>query len=278
MVARAGDHSIRLGKPFAPINWLEQVDRRVSELAAGSDWLKDSELARQRCRRFIMARFTELPSPLAQSVLSRELSRGERQIRESEHAERVLRGLRPGQGSQLAGLFLDIIEALQVHARHRQSSKKVQELAAEADRRTRMLCRRVSSIRRKLESLQIYAEGLDPSLSLNYFRAATRCLKILASLKEDGSAGEFYRSLKPEYPTLEDPWQLGLVQLYWFFRHECRCSGRDSEVRVAMIANDLLAGPGRRKLRYIPKYRDAVSQGCSAVRLAVSRYHPRTKN
>jgi hypothetical protein len=271
MAART-DRPIKSGKLSAPINWLEQLDRNVRKLRSGSDWLRESDLALQRCRRFIMVRFPELPTPFVQSVFRREISRGEKQIGDSTHAERVLRDLKPIQKSQLAGLLLDVVEALQVHARHQQSSKKVQELNSEADRRTRMLFRKASSVRRDLEGLQRYAERLHPSLGLDYARAASRCLKSLANLKEDPSAGEYFRSIRSVYPTLEDPGQLGIVELYWFFRHECHCTGADSEVRVAMIANEFLG----LKLKYLPQYKDAESQGCQAVRRAVSRFRPRT--
>ena len=91
MAARAGERPIKSGKLSAAINWLEWLDRKVRKLQPGSDWLRDSEPALQRCRRFIMVRFPELPTPLVQSVFCRELSRGEEQIGDSEHAERVLR-------------------------------------------------------------------------------------------------------------------------------------------------------------------------------------------
>jgi hypothetical protein len=272
--ARAGDHAAGPRKPCTPINWLEELDKRASELPAESVWFKDSELLFQRCRRFIMARFPELPRLFPAQVLCDELSRGEKRIRSSDHAERILRDLKPGQRNQLAGLLLDVIEALEVYARHTHSSKSVSELAAERNRRKRMLLRKVSKIRRELERLVKYAEDINPLLSLEYVHAAKRCLKSLANLEGNSHDDEFYCSLRSEYPTLEDPRQLGMVELYCFFRYECRCSGPDSEVRVAMLANDFLASP----LKYIPKYNGTESQGCPAVRIAVSRIRPRTTN
>jgi hypothetical protein len=220
-----------------------------------------------------MTRFPELPRPFPDQVLRDELSWGEKRIRNSEHAERILRDLKPGQRSQLAGLLLDIIEALEFYARHEQFSKPVSKVAAEHPRRKRMLLSKVSKIRHELEILLKYAEDLHPLLSLEYVHAAKRCLKSLANLKEDPSDDDYYHSLKSAYPTLEDPRQLGMVELYWFFCDECRCSGSDSEVRVAMLANDFLAS----SLKYIPKYNKDESQGSPAVRIAVSRFHARTR-
>jgi len=135
-----------------------------------------------------------------------------------------------------------------------------------------MQYRKIGKIRRELESLREYAKRQIPLLGLDYIRAADRGLKALANVKDDPSGGEFYLSLKSEYPRLQDPRQLGIVEFYWFFRNECRCSGREAKVRVAMIANAFLAS----KLKYKPNYRDAESQGCSAVRVAVARYRART--
>lgn len=273
MAARGRNRTIE-SKPSSPCNWLEELEKIVRELPAGSDWFDDSRLSPQRCRRFVMTRFPELPRPFPDQVLRDELSRGEKLIRNSDHAERILRDLKPGQRSQLAGLLLDVIETLEVYDRHRDSSKSVSKLAAERNRRKRMLLRKVSNIRRELERLLKYAKDLNPLLSLEYVHAAKRCLKSLANLKENPSDDEFYRSLKSEYPTLEDPRQLGMVELYCFFRYECRRSGPDSEVRVAMLANDFLASP----LKYIPEYNGTESQGCPAVRIAVSRFRLRTTN
>lgn len=255
-------------------NWLKWLDKKVRKFASGANWLQYPPLRFARCRLFMMARFPDLPRPFPDSVLCDELSRGEKLIRDSDHAERILRDLKPGQRSQLAGLLLDVIDALEFYTRHRQSSKSVSKLAVEHKRRERMLLRKVSKIRRELERLLKYAEELDRLLSQEYVHAAKRCLKSLANLKENSHDEEFYRFLRSEYPTLEDPRQLGMVELYWFFRNECGCSGTDSEVRVAMLANDFLASP----LKYIPKYNGPESQGCPAVRIAVSRFHPRTTN
>jgi len=207
-------------------------------------------------------------------VICDELLRGETWIRSSNHAERILCELKPGQSSQLAGLLLDIIQALEIYDHHRSSSKSVSKLVAERSRRKRMLLGKVSKIRGELESMLQYAKNLNALLGMEYVHAANRCLKYLVGLKQDSHDDEFYLSLKSEYPTLEDPRQLGMVELYWFFCHECRCSGAESEVRVAMLANEFFASP----LKYIPKYHGAESQGCPAVRIAVSRFRPRTTN
>jgi hypothetical protein len=252
------------------------LDRRVKKLKDAESWAEDSVLAFQRCRRFLMTRFPHLPHPFANEVVSQELSRREEQLQRSLHAKRILRDLNDAQRRQLAGLLLDIEEASQYHTRQKLTSKSVRRLAAEGDRRLHVLFRKTLKIRSELSELIEYAKGLHPVLRQGYLRAAERCLEILQELEKPSrrdnlSISEYYRSQKREYPALEDPKQLGIVQLYWFF-HESGRSGRDSEVRAAMIANEFLS----LKLKYIEKYSDAESMGSSAVRLAVSRYRPRT--
>ena len=274
MAAAAGNRSIKLGKPSGAINWLDWLDGKISALRPGSDWFNDSELALQRCRRFIMVRFPELPRLLPDQVLCDELSRGEERVRNSDHADWILRDLKPDQRNQLAALLIDVTEALEFYVHHGHASKSASKLAAEHNRRKRMLLRKVSKIRCELELLLKYAEDLHPLLGLKYVRETKRCLKSLANLKESPFEDDVCRSLKAEYQKVEDPRQLGMVELYCFFRYECRCSGPDSEVRVGMLASDFLAST----LKYIPKYDGAESQGCPAVRIAVSRWCPRTTN
>jgi hypothetical protein len=223
-----------------------------------------------------MARFPDLPRPFPDEVLSRELLRGEGQVADSKHSERILRGLNAVQRSQLAGLVLDLNQALRDYTRHGQNSKMVRTLAAEAPGRTRRLSQKVVHIRAELEDLQEYAARLHATLGLEYGRAAKRCLDVLEKLNRGPSVAEYFESQKAEYPAIEHPRQLGIVQLYWFFRTECRCSAGESEVRSAMVANELLPLAGRRSVNYVSQYQGDESQGSSAVRLAVSRYRPRT--
>ena len=215
-MAAPGRNRTEESKPSSPCNWLEELDKTVRKLPADSNWFKDSRLSFQRCRRFVMSRFPELARPYADQVFSDELSRGEKLIGTSAHAGRILRNLKARQRSQLAGLLLDVIEALEVYDRHRYSSKSVSKLATERNRRERMLLRKVSKIRNELEHLLKYAKDLNPLLRLEYVYAANQCLKSLANLRENPSDDQFYCSLESEYSALEDPRQLGMVELYCF--------------------------------------------------------------
>jgi hypothetical protein len=217
-----------------------------------------------------------LPRLFSEAVFSSELSRGERLIQSSKYADRILRGLNADQSRQLAGLLLDLAEAMEYYVSRGRSSQTAQRLAREADRRARKLSRKTSKLRGDLEGLRKYARRLHPLLGLRYFRAADDCLDILSGLREDPFALEVSRSLKAEYRPLENPRQLAMVELYWFFRHECGRSGHESEVRVAMMLNEFLRSGGAGELKYSSTYDGIESQGCAAVRLAVSRYRQGT--
>jgi hypothetical protein len=246
------------------------VDARVAGLNETEFWREDSVLAFQRCRLFLMVRFPHLPCPFDAEVLSRELSWGEERL--CGIAKRILRDLSGAQRKQLAGLVLDIELSLEAFARHGRNSKMVRELAATGDRRLRVLSRRVIKIRSELSELIKYTKRLHPVLQQGHLRSLERSLETLEKLRVDPSFSEFYRSQIAEYPELENPKQLALVQLYWFFHAECKCTGPESEVRAAMVSNEFFG----LAIKYIPKYRIDRSMGSSGVRQAVMRFHPRT--
>jgi len=70
-----------------------------------------------------------------------------------------------------------------------------------------------------------------------------------------------------------DPTTFAMVQLYWLLRHGCGLTGDESEVRVALIRNFFWAPLGVPKVKFRPFYEEGESQGCSAVRQAVRRFH-----
>jgi len=170
MAARAGVRATR--KLTLYFNWLEELDRRVGRLPAGSAWLSDSQLSFQRCLFFIMARFPTLSRPFPEEVIGDIVSREQKLIDDSAHAERILRGLNADQRGQLASLLFDVREALAFHTRHWLPSKMKHKLASEVERRTRVLFRRVSKIQRELNGLKTYAERLHPLLGFECIRDA----------------------------------------------------------------------------------------------------------
>jgi hypothetical protein len=265
--------SLRIGPgKRSPFNWLKWLDEEVRRDASGSNWQQHPPFQFARCRLFMMARYPQLQRPFHDQVLTQEWSRGENQILGHPEARQGLDGLNDRQRKELAALFLDSIDSLKAYRSYRRTATRVHKLAGETARQTRMLGRKLGKARRALEDLHEYAGSLDELLSRDHMRATKTCLETLRMLKEDTDP-DFYRSIKGEYPALEDPVTLGMVQLYWFFRHGCGFSGDQAEVQVAQIRNALWAEHGVPQVDYRPNYQMAgVSRGCDAVHIAVLRF------
>jgi hypothetical protein len=267
MATRVTNSRAGAGKPF---NWLKWLDEEVRKFPSEANWLQHPPFQFARCRLFMMARYPHLKRRFPDEVLSREFSRGEHQISEDPEARHALNGLSDQKRKEAAALSLDIIESLQTYTSHGRSRKKFYKLAAEAPSRTRMLIRKREKAHRALEDLRNYAESLDMMLSWEDVLAAKECLKLLQNLKNPEP--EFYESLRTEYPALKDPATLGTVQLYWFFRHGCRLSGDEAEVRVAGIRNAFWTEHSVPRVHYRPEYQTGESKGCDAVHVTVLRF------
>jgi hypothetical protein len=137
-----------------------------------------------------------------------------------------------------------------------------------------MLARKLAAARCSLEDLIQYANGLDPTLGGSYRKAAEGALEALATIP-NGSSENLYQRLYGELREItEDPTTFSMVQLYWFFRSGCGLTGDESEVRVAIIRNELWIRSEVSKVDFIPAYQGDQSQGCQAVHEAVRRFRP----
>ncbi|MGB7436252.1 MAG: hypothetical protein WBR26_06855 [Candidatus Acidiferrum sp.] len=275
MAERITSGRVGAGKPSS-FNWLKWLDQEVRQFPSTADWSQHPPFQFARCRLLMMARYPQLQRPFPDEVLYRELSRGENQILGHPETRHVLDGLNDRQRKELSALFLDTFGCLESYRAHRRRANRVQKLAGEAPSRTRVLTRKLGKARRALEDLREYAETLDELLGSEHVRATKTCLETLQKLKEDTTAAEFYQSIESEYPALEGPVMLSMVQLYWFFRSGCGLSGHESEVRVAMIRNAHWTSFGVAKVDFIPAYQKQTtrSRGCQAVHEAVRRFLP----
>jgi hypothetical protein len=272
-------HSSRQRRPTRPSgerNWLKELDTTARNLPAGSNWFEHPELAFQRCPLFIVTRHPMLVRLFPKEVIDRELTRGESQISEHPGARTVLDGLNVDQRRELAALFLDTITALENHNAYKHLAGRAHKLADEAPRRIRSLHKKISKARRALEALRDYAKGLDQALFIRSVPTVVEaCLKKLSALTLDATP-ELFGSVKGEYPALEDPVELSMVQLYWFFREGCRLAGREAEVRVALLRNIFWTKHGVSEVPFRSQYRTGESRGCNAVHSAVLRFQPST--
>ena len=129
-----------------------------------------------------------------------------------------------------------------------------------------------------LRAVRQRASNLHPTLGSDLVFAAERAIAIVTS-EHYRHTPESLHALRKELikhsseycPSPDHPATFGMVQLYWFFRHECGLSGNESEVRASLVRNGFwppLAKPIKVKLHYS----DAESQGSTTVRQAVANF------
>jgi hypothetical protein len=210
-----------------------------------------------------------------------QFAKWESRIAESSEAAVCLDGLCAEQRKQLAALLLDTIVDMQMCAAYRRSSQWARHVRKEAAARLRMLNRKLQNARRAVEKLQAYAqdsENQNPDelhwarqlLGNDYRLAADKALETLA-MKCPPTVQDF-AEIADEHPTPERVEAVGMVQLYWFYRHGCNLTGHESEVRTAILRNAFWTEYGAEEVVYIKEYDGEQSQGCGAVHQAVTRY------
>jgi len=261
MVVRSRGSTPRVRKSGL-CNWLQELDKKMEVL---SDRLTWSDLGYEGCPLFILTRYPKLGG-VTRSFIDAEIEHCEEQISEDPITRCVPDGLGSHERKQLAALLLDTIEALKSYNAARRSAKRVNKLAREPGK-VRILNKKFQKTQATLQELGDYAKSLDIQ---DVRWVADACLKKLSVLPIGDT--EFYRSIKPMYPTPKDPVGRGMVQLYWFFRHGCGLSGDEAEVRVARIRNALWTEHGVRKVDYRPNYQIGESKGCDAVHVTVLRF------
>ena len=208
------------------------------------------------------------------------LSEWERKIEQHPEGRLVLDGLDAKQRKQLSALLVDTCRDLQTYASYRAERRRATGIANEADRRQKMLDRKLRHASKALQDLSRYARKLDRVLGARYEQAAEDCLKTLRDLRplQPPDTGAKYRNaltgLKLYHPCPEDPNSSAMAEFFWFFRHECQLPANEAEVRTAKIRNAFWT-------EWVPKVKfnpedqyPGKSKGCSAVRQAIRRYRP----
>jgi len=278
-------------KPAGPFNWLEWLDRKAARLPRATGWTSPDE-------PFMLARYPHLrPAPIPGDVHSRimceseektaaqQFAEWESRIAGSAEAAVCLAGLSAEQRTQIAALLLQTAVDLEMREADSRSSQWARHLRREAPTRLRELNRRLQKARRAVEELKAYAEDSRAEgpkdmerhwarhlLGFNYRLAADKALRALV-MKCPPEAQEFAK-IAGEYPTPERVGAFGMVQLYWFFRHECKLSGHESEVRAARLRNAFWTEFGISKVPYRKTLQDGQHRGCGAVHAAIVNYRP----
>jgi hypothetical protein len=280
-------------KPACLCNWLRALDEAAKTLPRATDWLG-------QYGPFMLARYPNLrPQPVPGDAHSRIMCEsGERtaaqlfaewetRIAQDTVAAPCLERLSAEQRRQLAALLLDTMVALEMRPALAGSSQFKRQIRREATTRLRVLSRKLQKARQSIEELMAYAQdsgkGNTPETSRHSARlvlgqpyrfAASKALRAL-DIKNLPDAREHVElASEPLAPEDEDPEVFGMVQLYWFFRHECSLSGNESEVRVARLRNAFWTEHGIRTVKYRAGYEEVESKGCEAVHVAVNRFKP----
>jgi len=218
---------------------------------------------------------------------AQQFAEWESRIAENTEAAACLVGLSAELRKQLAALLLETTDDLEMRTATDRTSQWKNQLCREAPTRLRMLNRKLHKARQAVQELMNYAkdsreENAPDSplyrarrmLGQAYIIAASNALRDLDI--EHLSDAQRHIEIATESLSVrsEDVEVFGMVQLYWFFRHGCKLSGNESEVRVARLRNAFWTKQGVCAIKYRTEYDKVDSQGCEAVHVAVSRFKP----
>lgn len=269
-------------------NWLRDLDSREPSLSPARSWLNYPY--------FMFARHPRLQPKDGANVetgrrsFEKTLSDQESRMAKHEHGANILQGLTPEQQQQLSALVVDCLAEFEEHGERAKHGKNLTRLTKEAASRQRGLDKKVSQVRTALEQLYLYAQKLDPWLGTAHAGFAQNGLTALKELSHYQSAEEWEKDRQnhgriAQIPSPNDPTTSAMVQLYWFFRHECRFSANESEIRVALI-REACFGRWKKPIRIVPFHKsarsgcksipDPESRGAGAVAQAVRRFRAKT--
>ena len=275
------------------VNWLERLDAHALTLTPLQDWTSWDDY-------FLLVRYPHLqpispPGPdvsvlpphiakvffeSSKRVFYEMIADYEEEISTHDEAKLALEELTKEQRQQVAALLIDSISSFEIYEGGAKFKKEMGELVR-APSRLRMLERKINKVRTALKELRDYSGKLHwmmrgRSMEPHWHgrqsgEVAEHCIKILEQMelrKPESFREELERSNDSHDPTTSN-----MVKFYWLFRYGCELSGHESEVRVALIRNAFW-GEWVKPVKYLPYYDSVDSQGCTAVRIAVSRFRP----
>jgi hypothetical protein len=250
-------------------NWLKNLDRRAA--SSGMEVFWRQKFSDEWCPLFIMTRYPTFIRLISEEALN-QIWAEERDRLQSSKCNRVLGGLSDRQKSELFSLVHDVRAASVYYQWHRNSEKSELKSTRQAPIIIRRLDLKAQAIRAKLQEFYALASAVPFVLGREYKISAEKCLKILEHPTTPAVMAEWSGSTQRDFHSdLDRPSALGVVQLFWFFNYECGLSGRESQVRVAIIANEILG----QSFDYQLSSKDGP--GSQAVRRTVDRFSPRTK-
>ena len=282
------DRNGRGQRSAGPFNWLKRLDAQAANLP------------RAAYGPFMLARYPNLqPQPVPGNVPSllmcksdertarTQFAEWESRIAKNRKAAACLVDLSAELRKQLAALLLETIDDLEMRTAADRSSQWKRQLCKEAPTRLRMLNKKLHKARQAVQELRNYAEDSKgqnaPDSPLYRARRMLGQPYIIAAANAHQYLDIKYLSETQKLIELatdslsvgsEDVEVFGMVRLYWFFKHGCKLSGDESEVRVARLRNTFWTEYGVSAVTYRAKYIVGQSRGCGAVQAAVRRFHP----
>jgi hypothetical protein len=276
-------------------NWLKYLDSEAKKLPRAKDWLHPYDL-------FMLFRHPRLqPRSIPGNSRSRVmwesgfetttklLAEWESRIAENMETSICLYELSVKSRKELFALMVDIKGDLERRPAERYHSQFFNRIIKEAEVRIGKLDTKLQKAREALTELKEYAEdsGERTSIDLNstlhnarqmlgasYLRVASNALTALGVGRGLSAQRHIEIATESLSSGVLDPEVFAMVRLYWFFKHGCRLTGDESEVRVALLRNTFWTGYGIQPVDLRDKYIPGESRGCGAVRQAVRRLHP----
>ena len=286
-------------KPASRFNWLKDLDAKARDLPRAKNWLEPYG-------PFLLVRYPHLQSqPIPGNnrsqliwesdlrTAARVLAEWESCIAANREASVCLGGLSTELRKQLSALMVEIVSTLETRSAENRSGQFYKHIVEEAKVRKRVLDRKLQKARQAARELKEYAEDsrernkVEPNnarhrarqtLGYSYLIVAANALTALDAGGPHNAERHIEIATESLSPEEKDPEVFGMVQLYWFFKHACKLTGNESEVRVARLRNAFWTLHGVRKVKYRSRYDEVESQGCEAVHVAVTRFKPQGTN
>lgn len=253
--------------------WLQQLDSEAKKLPRAQSWLEYPVFMFARHPRLqpkrikTGARMSELIHESGFNTFNKVVGNWEKRISEHSKTCRAIQGLTPGQRKQLAALVFDIECEFEEFSDSKIKRSQWRKLASEAKSRQQTIQKKIDKAKAALKDLQKYAHDL------HRFHGLSNIGDIASQCEERLDTPIPKRTFELSGEVCDSPVTFAMLKLYCFFREECRQTGDESEVRVALIRNNFWPEKYAPRVPFRPKYDGTESQGCDAVHTAVGRYY-----
>jgi len=261
------------------VNWLKHLDEEAPCFSPALTWLQPYDY-------FLLTRYPRLQprdDKIGERTYAKLVNRQEQQILAHPQAQQALVELSPERHKEVAALVFDWTVHFQEHAKWSKYPEQFRTRARQSARLARLLQSHRKKVQKSIVKIASAVSGFDPELGgKGIVEALQRNFEQIASAGlntspwDDGKLSSRVKESSYNQLFADDLVTLAMVQLFWFFRHGCELSVGESEVRAALIRNELwsdYADPVKRSIQKSESnQKNEESEGCDAVRQAVKRF------